>query len=295
MNLVVTLGGAESSNLDTARMEWSHTLNGTNGPTHIHIGGKQDSMDVLLIHGLLFGLKTWDRTLKAFPIDQYKTVRYDLIGVGGSAKPNIQYRAEPFLCQLEEVWQFAEIDSPAIIVASSMGAIIAAMKTVEAAAEVSALVLIAPAGFQPRPPWRFHLVTKPIIAQTTIYLLSRSERLLRYFCSDLLTPEQQEKFIPELQQRYQNPAARKILIQTLRDFPLYNMAWLYEELSSTQVPILVIWGSDDWVVRYPGPETIKQHLPNAQIVLIEGGHHVLQCNQAEIINKRITEFLTNLN
>ena len=293
--LSIPIAAADTTRGDSARVDVSYTLDGANGSTHIHLGGTQDEMTILFIHGLLFGLRTWDNITEALPADEFRTIRYDLIGQGESSNPDIRYDAVPFLHQLDEVWDFAKIDTSVVIIAGSMGAKIAALKVCERPDGVLAVILVAPAGMQHEYPWRFRLLRTPILAHPIIYLLSLSESSLRNICSDILTPEQQEKLIPELRQRLRKRANRRALISTLHNFPLYDVGDVYKQLSETQIPILVLWGAEDRVVPYPGAQAIYEQLPNAQLELIKDGHHALQCNSPEIVNEKIKKFLRNLN
>lgn len=290
----LAFAAAESLSIGTEGVEESITLPGSNGVSHIHLGGNQDSMDVLLIHGVLFGMNTWDKVIEGLPPQEFRTVRYDLMGQGESGNPDIQYTTEPFLSQLDEVWEYAEIDSPLVIIAGSMGAIIAANKILEKPEDVSGIILVAPAGLQHKYPPGFRLLTSALVAQPIIYLLTLSRTLIRNLCSDMLNPEQQEKIIPELQHRYRQRANRRTLISTLRDFPLFDVADVYERLGKLQIPIMVLWGTEDRVVPYPGAESIYEHLPNVQLEVITGGHHALQCNRSELVNEKIKAFLESL-
>lgn len=281
-------------NPDSAKIEVSTHFDGVNGSTHIHLGGTRGKINILFIHGLLFGLNTWDGIAEALPHDEFRTIRYDLIGQGESAKPDIQYNSDPFLLQLDEVWEYAEIDSPLIIVASSMGAILAAQKVCEIPENISGVVLVAPAGLQPEPPRGFRLVVRPIVALPIFYLLSQCKWLLKTICSKILSPENQEILIPELQRHYRNHECRRSLISTLQDFPLYDAGHIYKSLGELKIPTLVFWGGQDRVLPYPGRQVMYEHLPHAQIEVVEDGYHALQCNRPDAINAKILEFLANL-
>lgn len=62
-----------------------------------------------------------------------------------------------------------------------------------------------------------------------------------------------------------------------------------EELEKITAPILVTAGSNDLILREE-TETIARHLPNSELVILEGEDHGSYIDGSEIIGKMLTDF-----
>ena len=62
-----------------------------------------------------------------------------------------------------------------------------------------------------------------------------------------------------------------------------------EELEKITAPVLVTAGSNDLILREE-TETIARHLPNSELVILEGEDHGSYIDGSEIIGKMLTDF-----
>jgi pimeloyl-ACP methyl ester carboxylesterase len=64
-----------------------------------------------------------------------------------------------------------------------------------------------------------------------------------------------------------------------------------EYFRQSQVPLLAVWGKNDLIFPAPGAEAYKKDLPNAKIVLLDGGHFLVESHTEEVAN-HILDFFT---
>jgi pimeloyl-ACP methyl ester carboxylesterase len=108
------------------------------GGTHFEITGR--GHDVVLVHGLGLNLHMWRAQVEGL-CDQYRVLRYDLIGHGKSGRPAAPYAMGDFVRQLEELVSFVGI-GPFAIVGFSLGGLIAQAYTLAHHARVRALAVL---------------------------------------------------------------------------------------------------------------------------------------------------------
>lgn len=80
------------------------------------------------------------------------------------------------------------------------------------------------------------------------------------------------------------PGNDLVQLQLFRDYatnrPLYPR--LHEYFRSSQVPLLVVWGEGDEIFGHEGAKAFAQDLPHARIVLMPGGHFLLESALGEV-------------
>ncbi|EXJ79764.1 haloalkane dehalogenase [Capronia epimyces CBS 606.96] len=88
------------------------------------------------------------------------------------------------------------------------------------------------------------------------------------------------------------PGNQEIQLDLFKDYAS-NVA-LYpkfqEYLRNTQVPVLAVWGKNDFIFAAPGGEAFKRDVKDAKVVLLDGGHFSSE-SHAEEIGHLILEFL----
>jgi pimeloyl-ACP methyl ester carboxylesterase len=90
----------------------------------------------------------------------------------------------------------------------------------------------------------------------------------------------------------QRPGMDEVQLGLVRDY-LSNVE-LYPELHHyfcrTQVPVLAAWGANDQIFGPEGATAFTQHLPDAEVHLLDAGHFALE-SSLEIIASHIRSFL----
>ncbi len=112
-------------------------------------------------------------------------------------------------------------------------------------------------------------------------------RIPKYSKKTEVVKQLQAQYRPELNRK----GFKRALLSTIFNTPIGNSKELYEKVTKTGIPILMVWGADDIVTPYPGKERVKNFLPNAEIQIYENMGHLPQFDQPEIFGEKIISFL----
>lgn len=234
---------------------------------------------VLLIHGLAADRGTWDDLWPLFPAERYTLYRLDLKGAGASAKP-------PHGCfgpeeQAAMVLAFLKWVCPdgAVLVGHSFGGTIAllaalAERRIGRARFITRLILIgAPAWPQPLP--RFlRLLKQPLLTPLILMLPTRLvvSRALRsvYFDHSLVDARRIARYAP----CFRGWATIAALCRTARQLVPTGWEVYCAAYSTLDLPLLLLWGRQDRVVRLRQGERLRDAVPGARLeILEECGHN----------------------
>ncbi|EXJ63160.1 hypothetical protein A1O7_03605 [Cladophialophora yegresii CBS 114405] len=90
------------------------------------------------------------------------------------------------------------------------------------------------------------------------------------------------------------PGNKEIQLDIFRDYGT-NVA-LYPEfqqyLCNSGVPVLAVWGRHDEIFQAPGAEAFRRDVKDLKLVLLDGGHFLVQSHTAEV-GKLILEFFAD--
>ena len=98
------------------------------------------------------------------------------------------------------------------------------------------------------------------------------------YLKNLQTPEQQEIQLALFYDYRTNPQL----------YPTFHTYF-----RESQVPLLAVWGKGDPAFVPPGAEAFKRDLPKAKVVLLDGGHFLLETKVREVADE-VKEFLKGL-
>jgi pimeloyl-ACP methyl ester carboxylesterase len=270
---------------------------------YTHIRNGQDAPPILFLHGFGSALNQWQENL--VPLSQGRTVyALDLVGFGGSEKAAAPYKVSFWVEQIYEFWQ-TFIGQPIVLVGHSLGALVALAAAATHPQMAQNLVLITlPAARQELlptlPAWIQSIAgeaesffASPLLIQP-LFALIRQPRVIRavlkalYVNPERVTDALVESFAaPGRDRGAAQTLSRLTKARTQNDFtPLTKTL-----LSQVQIPILVLWGSEDRVI----PLSWGRQLPglNSGLTLVEipqGGHCAYdEC--ADRVNQEILAWL----
>ena len=85
------------------------------------------------------------------------------------------------------------------------------------------------------------------------------------------------------------PGNDEIQLALFRDYKTNVQAYpkWQEYLKEKQPPVLAIWGKDDPIFVYPGAEAFKRDVKDAEVVLLPGGHFLLETAGREVAEKMV--------
>jgi pimeloyl-ACP methyl ester carboxylesterase len=225
-------------------------------------------MRVVLVHSALGDSRLWKRQVPVLE-ERFEVVAPDLPGWGQNAMPT-----EPF-----SFVDFIAGFLPAALVGNSMGGMIALRTALAHADRVQKLVLVD-AGL---PAWDWSEEIRDYWAAEaaafeTGDLAAATEENLRFWVKpehwDEVRPQQHRAF--ELQSAHEEPEA------LWPEMP---------ELSSLEVPTLVIVGEDDKGDFGAIAQHLAEEIPDADLAIVPGAGHLVGVDQPEELNALLLEFL----
>jgi 3-oxoadipate enol-lactonase len=226
------------------------------------------SRRVVLVHSALGDSRLWKRQVPALR-DRFEVVTPDLPGWGGTPMPS-----EPFSL-VDYVAGFL----PGSLVGNSFGGAVALRTALAHQDRVDRLVLVG-AGL---PAWDWTEEMRGYFAAEEAAieagdLDAATEINLAFW----VKPEHHDEVRP--QQR------RALELQTAHEEP--EAIWPeFPELSSLQVPTLVIVGEDDKGDFGAIAQHLAEEIPDADLAIVAGAGHLVGLDQPEELNALLLEFL----
>jgi pimeloyl-ACP methyl ester carboxylesterase len=229
---------------------------------------------VLLIHGAGGTHLDWPRVLRRLP--NAATYVPDLPGHGRSTLPgrrSVEAYAEDIAALLER-WNLG----PVIVVGHSMGGAIAQVLALEVPDRVAGLVLIGTgARLRVHPDYIEHVRTAPeqVFAQVS-----------KAMWSDRIPAEAE--------------ATRSKYVQALTasdpevvygDYVACDAFDSRGKLEAIRAPTLVIGGSEDRMTPLKFSQTLAESIPQAELVVVPGGSHMMTLEQPEAVGGAVRGWL----
>lgn len=248
-----------------------------------YISGETYKRTILLLHGLGDDADSWRHLVG--PLSGYgQVVAPDLPGFGRSDKPRRKYTL-PFLCEAvtELVGQLGV--SNAILVGSSMGAVLAQSLALAKPDWLGGLVLIDGALLNQAqsidPILLLYLL--PGCGEWVYTRLRRDPQAayetlrIYYACIEELPLEEQKFLFQRVNQRVWDDAQRYAYLSTLRNLAPYvarQQKILPERLSQLELPTLILWGAEDRVIPASNGRAAAAAQPSARLVILPGAGHL---------------------
>lgn len=248
---------------------------------------------VVLLHGLGEHAGYYNDTVPELLRHDLRVVVPDLLGFGRSGKPGGDYKLTDQARYLHGVLNALFIDEPVVLVGHSMGGQIALHFALAWPEKVKALVLLAPAGIEVFTPGEGAWLEK---VSTPALFKSRTEEELRaHYQKNVFG-----KWVPVAEHHLEE---RVRLIHS-PDFDAYLQAVVAsikamvrepvaDRLGALQMPVTVVFGDRDGMIPNPilhgdAPESVaaqaKRRLPRADVQVLPGLGHMLQCEDPAAIN-----------
>ncbi|MBD2388024.1 alpha/beta fold hydrolase [Cylindrospermum sp. FACHB-282] len=285
-------------------------------PVQIAYGEKGIGKPLILLHGLGSWSYNWRNSIE--PLSKYfRVICFDAKGYGFSEKPlSRREQSGHQVIELERIIQ-ALCDEPAVIVAESLGALVALALAEKNAQLIGRLVVInAPIFAERLPHWAMGLLAQaPLELVHTVdslrlaYLLAplvreivAIERRKVLFDPSILTQEDVYwitypfielpgtlvKVAEELQiavREIENSQAKKPNM----------LSNIQSNLGAIECPTLILWGEQDsWFPASHG-EKLHQHLPNSILQILPNCYHDASTGSFKVVNAAILKFLQDTN
>ena len=232
---------------------------------------------LVFIHGSNLDRRMWSPQLERFS-DDFKVITYDLRGLGESETPTESYSNNTDLAELlDEVGE-----RKATLIGLSAGAQVALEFSIQWPGRVEHLVLVSPSvyGFTPdtQPSYMSDLIAalqkqnydranEVLLDSPIMQAPSDYEDLVR----DMVTSSRQWKLPYELVQQSSEP--------------------VISNLDKIDIPTLILVGEKDISAVKELGTLLLNNLPNADLVTIPEGHHLLNLSHPNAFNTELLRFI----
>lgn len=259
---------------------------------------------LVFVHGLGSYLKFWWYQLDAFAAEGWRVVALDLPGYGKSDKPaSFPYTMEAMADAARELVEGLGISAP-IVVGHSMGGQVALSWAIRYPAEVRALVLTSPAGFE-----RFTAQEKAWFRRS--YSTQLVERLPEYGIWGSVAQANFSRFRPELRWLVED----RVRLAKSPGFDAYAYAqvrsvagladddFVRENLGKVTAPAIVIYGDEDKLIPNPFmhagfPASVfeagARAIPGGRTAKLAGCGHAVQLDCPREYDAAVEAFLAAL-
>lgn len=262
----------------------------TNGITHYELGGDENGIPVVLVHGFSVPYFIFDTTFEFLSKQGFRVLRYDQFGRGLSDRPKLKYDIHVFIRQLKELLDalnFEEIN----LVGLSMGGPITACFIEKYPERVSSHILIDPTGAKPI---EFSALLKvavqPVVGELLLGLFG-SESMVKSIASDLFTPELVEKFQEKYKIQMQYNGYKRAILSTARNHMLGSFLETYKHIAELRKPTLLFWGRQDATVPFEHHIDLLNAIPHIQFHVIENCGHIPHYEKPNEVHPILLEFL----
>lgn len=244
---------------------------------HYRDEGSRDKPVLVMIHGVVASLHTWDGWISAFA-PHYRIIRFDVPGFGLTGpKRDGDYSAERMMRVFGLLLDYLGI-AKASIAGNSLGGYIAWNFALSAPERVDKLVLIDPAGYpMAKVPWMIAAAALP--GATWAMPLWMPRALIAQGIKEVYGEPGRIK--PGVVDRYydltRRPGNRRAMMDIFRVLLKVNREELHttpERVAKIQAPTLLMWGDRD---RWISPKHVplwQRDLPGIQVKTYAGVGHI---------------------
>jgi len=263
------------------------------GWVHYQMDGPPDSPLVVLVHGFSVPSYIWDPTYQALVDEGYQVLSFDLYGRGYSDRPERVYDINLFYVQLRELIDKLDINSPVHLVGLSMGGPIVARYGHTHPDQVSSITLVAPEVVQITNKDIFPMNLKGV-GEYLMRAVMEPVVLPKLQPGDLYQPEKFPGWIDLYRVQLQYRGTGRALLSTIRQLVKLNPELEYQELSQTNLPMLLIWGSKDQTISEEHIQVLRELLPEMEVLIVDRAGHILHYERPEIVNPLLIDFLSTI-
>lgn len=257
---------------------------------------------VLLLHGFGASIGHWQHNVE-FLATNHTVYGLDLVGWGGSRKPNIAYDIDLWVDQVYDFWQ-TFVGQPMILVGNSIGSLVALVAAAKHPEMATSLVMVSlpdlsaeqeliPRSLQPLVNSIKRVILNPPLLHTLFRIVSqpkvaRKWAQFAYADPDRVTDELLDIFLIPARER-EAPAAFVKIMQGITSSNFSpNIRQLIPDLN---IPMLLLWGSDDRMIP-PGTAGVLLKLnPLLELVNLAGAGHCAHDEIPDVVNEQICTWL----
>jgi pimeloyl-ACP methyl ester carboxylesterase len=260
---------------------------------------------VLLLHGFGASIGHWQHNLEFLASDR-TVYGLDLVGWGGSRKPNITYNIDLWVDQVYDFWR-TFVGQPMVLVGNSIGSLVALVAAARHPEMAATLVMISlpdlsaeqeliPRSLQPLVNGIKRVILNPPLLHTLFRVVSQPKiakkwAKIAYANPDRVTDELIDIFLTPAQER-EAPAA---FVKIMQGMTSSNFSPNIRKLiPAMNIPMLLLWGCEDRMIP-PGTAGILVSLnPLLTLINLEAAGHCAHDEVPDLVNDQIRIWLNSL-
>ncbi|MGH9260633.1 MAG: alpha/beta fold hydrolase [Acidimicrobiales bacterium] len=254
---------------------------------------------LVLVHGIAGSSNTWVPVMPLLGED-YTVIAPDLLGHGESAKPRGDYSLGAYASGIRDLLTVLGVDR-ATFVGHSLGGGIAMQLAYQFPQMCERLVLVATGGFgqEVNPILRAIAVpgseyVLPVVL--TPYLHGVASMVGRVFGSMGLRGDPLLTEVWDSYARLTDAGAQRAFVHTIRsviDVAGQRVSARDRLYLAQEVPTLIVWGDRDAVIPVAHARIAHELMPDSRLEIVEGAGHFLPCEQPELLDRLLREFLAS--
>ncbi len=263
------------------------------------------SPPVLLLHGFGASIGHWQHNLEFLATDR-TVYGLDLVGWGGSRKPDVRYDVDLWVDQVYDFWQ-TFVGQPMILVGNSIGSLVALVAAAKHPEMATSLVMVSlpdlsaeqeliPRSLQPVVNGIKRVILNPPLLHTLFRFVSQPQvakkwARIAYANPDRVTDELIDIFLTPAREQ-EAPAAFVKIMQGITSSNFSpNIRKLIPDLN---IPMLLLWGSDDRMIP-PGTAGVLLKLnPLLELINLAGAGHCAHDELPDLVNETIRTWLDTI-
>ena len=272
------------------------------GETYVVERGPRDGKPIVLLHGLSLSSAAWHYQLMDLA-DDFRVIAVDFRGHGRSTPGSEGYGLKHLSRDLATVLEHLDLRD-AIVVGHSMGGMVIMRLCIDVPSvqreRLAGVVLVSTAAGQLLTPYGM-----AALARFTVPAVRRSTAWLGRVPEGRLLPASDLAFLVtraglgrdaapehvELTRTLMAATSPKAIAESLRSLVDHDVR---DQLSAVDVPTIVVVGTHDILTPTRMAREIAQHLPHAELVVLDGVGHMPMLEARAELNRLITEFAEKL-
>ncbi len=234
---------------------------------------------ILLLHGMACDHTTWAPVIEKLARN-YTVIAPDLLGHGLSDKPRADYSVGGYANGMRDLITLLNIDK-VTVVGHSLGGGVAMQFAYQFPERTERMILVAPGGLgrEVTPAIRavtlpffqaaMGVVTLPGVRHLTTGAMRTAAKIDTPVLHDL-------DEVADIVDNIRDPRARRALVHVVRgcvDYRGQIITMVDRAYLTEQMPMCVIWGSEDQVIPMKHAETVRRIAQTATVKIVEGAGH----------------------
>ncbi len=259
-----------------------------NGITHYELSGPDTGRPVVLVHGSLLPLWTWDKQVEMLDSAGFRVLRYDEFGRGFSDRPHVDYSVDMYCDQLIQLLDTLGVRKPVSLVGISFGCVIIAVYAARFPDRIDRMVFIAP-------------VVNPlsdfakVIAKSSIGASFVKGQLKKQVTGDiqgtLLARGMSNRYADMFVEQASIKGFQASVISFFRNGAVTDLRPYYQKTGKSVHNVMLIWGDHDKTVRKSNVTAFTKEIPQARVEIIKNAGHLAPFEATDRVNELLGDFL----